>query len=364
MKFRICDLILESDFIPASFLPFSGEGEPELHIKKIPAPIPRMSSPAAVHPDFSVFRLPKGWLLETPQGEQLAVDSDYREARLYIPWDTPLGEPRQTLLLRVCIECQLIHRGFLSLHAACVVQEGRAVAFTGVSGTGKSTRAAQWVNMLDAQWLSGDRPSLSIAPGRVYGVPWDGKEQIFCPGSAPLAAILDVHRSPFTRIRRLSRTQARRVLMQQCFVPMWDTDTAERAMALIGRASEQLPICRLLCDQDEQAALETCDILLHHPERICPPAPELKLREDVCLLPDRHRTIAVLSRNREGGIESALALNETAAFLLQSLKTPLCREDLLALLGSCYQVDPVQAEQDLENIKHIFLSDGIVQELP
>ena len=71
------------------------------------------------------------------------------------------------------------------------------------------------------------------------GVPWDGKEQIFRDVERPLKCILEVRRSPANYVRRLSEEQARQVIMQQSFIPMWDTDAAVMAIAnvrgLIGK---------------------------------------------------------------------------------------------------------------------------------
>ena len=53
-------------------------------------------------------------------------------------------------LLRTAFECRFCHEGIVSLHAACVELDGFAVAFTGHSGLGKSTRAKAWVDGLAA----------------------------------------------------------------------------------------------------------------------------------------------------------------------------------------------------------------------
>ena len=65
------------------------------------------------------------------------------------------------------------------LHAAILQYEGRAYAFLGRSGTGKSTHTGLWLKYLDgSKIVNGDKPILSIGEKDViaYGTPWMGKE--------------------------------------------------------------------------------------------------------------------------------------------------------------------------------------------
>ena len=136
-------------------------------------------------------------------------------------------------LFRTAFECQFCYKKIVSLHAACIELNGFALAFTGASGIGKSTRALAWMNALGAKLISGDRPAVRIenVGSTACGVPWDGKEQIFRDVEKPLRCILEVRRSSSNYLRRLSREQARKLIVQQSFVPMWDTDAAFMAMA-------------------------------------------------------------------------------------------------------------------------------------
>ena len=65
-------------------------------------------------------------------------------------------------LLRTAFESRFCFEKTVSLHAACVELGDFAVAFTGHSGVGKSTRAAAWMNAFGAQLISGDRPAVRI----------------------------------------------------------------------------------------------------------------------------------------------------------------------------------------------------------
>ena len=290
MRFSLAAIVIESgSFVPAerflsikngkkanvqitlSFTPFRHEGVDERRCAD----------------GMSVYFLPgKGWLFEEQSenhGAQLLASTDYSRLLFHQP-ATVSGEISMRLL-RLPLECRFAHEGVLSLHAACVEEGGRAVCFTGDSGIGKSTRAKVWVEALGAEFISGDRPAIRLeADGcTACGVPWDGKEQIFRNVEHPLRAILEVRRAPFTRLRRLAQEQAYRALIRQCFIPMWDADTAALAMANVRRLCRSTHVYRMFADPSKEAALETHRTLFERPEEIQEELPEMKIREGFTL---------------------------------------------------------------------------------
>lgn len=253
-------------------------------------------------------------------------------------------------LLRIPIECRFIHESIVSLHAACVEDGYCAVCFTGDSGVGKSTRAKTWVDALGAEFISGDRPAVRLEEnGSVAcGVPWDGKEQIFRNVERPLRAILEVRRAPFTRLRRLSAEQAYRVLVRQCFIPMWDPDTAALAMVNVKRLCRITPVYRLFCGPDAEAARETRRILFDCPEEIQEELPDMKIREGFVLRNVADEHMVMPTGENVGKFGGAVVLSDVAAFVFEQLKRPVSREDLLSLILAEYDVDAETATADLD----------------
>jgi len=133
------------------------------------------------------------------------ADAEYQHIMLYADDEVQLDKATR-FLLRTAFECRFCYEGIVSLHAACVEMGDFAVAFTGHSGLGKSTRARAWVEGLGAQWISGDRPAVRLEKqgSTACGVPWDGKEQIFRDVEVPLKCIMEVRRSPLNYVRKLS----------------------------------------------------------------------------------------------------------------------------------------------------------------
>ena len=295
-----------------------------------------------------------GWLFEergSSSGARILATNDYADLIIFEEAPTTKASlMRLVRLVRFLLECRFVHESTLSLHAACVEQGGRAVCFTGDSGVGKSTRAQAWIKALGAEFISGDRPAIRLEENgcTAHGVPWDGKEQIFRNVERPLHAILEVRRAPFTRLRRLSADQAYRALVRQCFIPMWDSDTAAPAMGNIRRLSRAVPVYRLFCGADPEAALETHRALFEHPEEIQEELPDMKIREGFTLRKVADEHIVIPTGGNIDKFGGAVVLSEVAAFIFEQLQQPVSREDLLTLVLAEFDVDRATAAADLD----------------
>lgn len=300
------------------------------------------------------YDLPDGQRLLCNLGDPtilpVCCSADYSRVQVICPDDTLLANADALDLLRIPIECRFIHESIVSLHAACVEEGSCAVCFTGDSGVGKSTRAKTWVDALGAEFISGDRPAVRLEEnGSVAcGVPWDGKEQIFRNVERPLRAILEVRRAPFTRLRRLSVEQAYRVLVRQCFIPMWDPDTAALAMVNVKRLCRITPVYRLFCGPDAEAARETRRILFDCSEEIQEELPDMKIREGFVLRNVADEHMVMPTGENVGKFGGAVVLSDVAAFAFEQLRRPVSREDLLSLILAEYDVDAETATADLD----------------
>lgn len=258
-----------------SFQTFSSRGQsgsPVLGLHPATA-LPLAEKPlfTAHHKEMDVTATSDGWQFSLPQAPTcwVRLSKDRRQIHT-APMEKPWQQAAMLPLLRTAIECASAMEHVLSLHSACVVKDGEAICFTAPSGTGKSTRAIQWVQALDAIFLSGDRPSLKVTKDAVTacGVPWDGKEQIYRNAQYPLKMICLITRGDPVRARKLPGPQARQILMQQTFLPMWDTEAAVAVMTSLRTLLDRVPVVQLQCGPDAAAAREAYDLLYHHPERI------------------------------------------------------------------------------------------------
>lgn len=245
--YKIAELTLQSFCRLTTFEPFSCDSsEADVIFERSDKQPPQgkeLISGTIVH-----RRLENGWFFQTIYSNDSGIYSNKDYTRLQLLEER---NPVQTVMIerviRVALECFLVRRGYVSLHAAAVEVQGKAYAFTGPSGIGKSSRADAWRHALGASLISGDRPLICVRDQMLYGVPWDGKEQCFRNVCYPLETIFEVKRSETVSALQMDFTQRRVLLMSQCFIPMWDTDTALIQMKNIMNLAEKVNIVSAFC---------------------------------------------------------------------------------------------------------------------
>ena len=320
--------------------------------------------------EIEVLKDGKGWVFRSAKNKTgfcVKTNFGYRQIDKYADEsqiDTENFDQTFRFLLRTAFECRFCYDGIVSLHAACVEKDGFAIAFTGHSGLGKSTRARAWVENLGAEWISGDRPAVRLEENgsTACGVPWDGKEQIFRDVERPLKAILEVRRSDLNYVRKLSKDQARALLMRQTFVPMWDTDAAVHAMANVRKLIKNTPVYRVFCGRDKNAAEAIYDILFNHPEQIREEAKDMKIKEGFVLrnVVDEH--IVMPTGDNIAKFDGAVVLNDVSAFVFEKMLNPVSREDLLSAILNEFDVDEETAANDLDQLLAKFGELGLIEE--
>lgn len=150
MSYRICGCTFRSN-VPIPELVFDDERPPEFTFQ-LCAGAKDFSKPRHwlnqwYARDGSIWlafaKLQAGYLLHFPALADFVVSADGRAICGYLPADCP-PETMRHLLLNQVIPIVLSHLGKLVLHAsACATPQG-AMAFLGMTGTGKSTLAASF----------------------------------------------------------------------------------------------------------------------------------------------------------------------------------------------------------------------------
>ena len=371
MRYVLPGIQLESECPLDDFRAFISEAPSDLPLctlrfRREPFP-DRGDAQSISHANLLITELADGWLyrLAGVRDCALHVSRDYARFTAYLTAATPRTELLMPLI-RTALECASIGQGVLSLHSACVTLDGQALCLTAASGTGKSTRALCWQTGLQARILSGDRPALRLHGGKVWacGVPWDGKEQLYINACVPLLAICHIRRGVQTYLRRLSPCQARRVLTQQCFIPMWDLDTAAAAMLLIRRLCHAVPLYRATCGPDESAAKEVWDLVFRHPESIMEMEHAMKLKQGFALRNIAGEHIVMPTGENIRKFDGAIVLNPVAAFIWETLAEGCSREELLQAILAEYEIDRAQAEQDLDSLLETLRGYQVLEEDP
>ena len=317
------------------------------------------------HDSMNVAMLEDGWIYASPRSKAcvLHVSRDYTTFTVYVT-EEQCWEEMLLPLLRTALECASAAQGVVSLHSSCVVLEEKALCLTASSGTGKSTRALSWESGLGAEIISGDRPSISFRSATLMacGVPWDGKEQIYCNKKVPLLAICNIRRGDFTRVRKLSPSQARRVLMQQCFIPMWDTNAAAMTMGLVGKLSRSANVYRVICGPSERDAHELKKIVYDQPDRILEMEKDMKIKSGFVLRNTAGEYVVMPTGKNISQFDGAIILNEVAAFVWEKMKESVSKEELLEYILSEFDVCEDQASSDLDVLLEKLRKYGVIED--
>ena len=358
--YQIAELTLQSEYELYSFEPFAcGPSVPDVILEETDEKPPASKdfySGSIVHRSF-----PGGWFLHGGHEELngLFVNSDYSYLR-YAGIQKRAISGVAEWFVRIAIECKLARMGFVSLHAAAIEDEECAYAFSGPSGVGKSTRASAWIEAHAAKLINGDRPLIDVRHQKLYGVPWDGKELCYRNVHYPMKAICEVRRSESVYIRKLSYDQRRQFLLRQCFLPMWDTETAAIQMANISRLAKKADIVRVFSGPttDDVRALKSA--LNNHQyleeERDMKAKPGFVLRNVV----DEY--ILMPTGDNIGKFNGTVLLNEVSAFVWEKLQNPLSKDDLLRAVLDEFEVEKVVASKDLDALLETLRSYDVIED--
>ena len=143
------------------------------------------------------------------------------------------------------------------MHGSAIAVDGQGYLFGAKSGTGKSTHARLWREMLGdmAQMVNDDKPLIHAGEDGivVYGTPWNGKHRLGCSMSAPLAAICFLTRGVTNEIHPISAAEAYQDLIRQTYVPA-DPEALVRTLRLLDKVSAGVRFYRLSCNMEPEAA--------------------------------------------------------------------------------------------------------------
>ena len=158
---------------------------------------------------------------------------------------------------RIGMETLLLQHQGLLLHASLINYKGKAIAFAGPSGVGKSTQANIWHTLLGADIINGDRAALRKEHDHwfAYGCPYAGTSGIYKNDCGPLAAIILLGQAEENHLCRLTEGEAFRYLYPEFSVHHWQKAFVAKATDLCLQLLAETPIYSLQCRPEQSAAL-------------------------------------------------------------------------------------------------------------
>lgn len=153
------------------------------------------------------------------------------------------------------IERLLIYGHRLILHACFLEYRGKAIAFTGPSGIGKSTQGRLWEQYMGAEVLNGDRMAFGMRGGEMtgFGLPVAGSSHIFTNRAVPLGAVVLLQQAQHNSVVRLSPGEALMLLMQQVTVNPWSGWYMDKTASILSKLLETVPVYLLRATPEEAA---------------------------------------------------------------------------------------------------------------
>ena len=161
----------------------------------------------------------------------------------------------------LCRQLPLYNR--MLLHAAILEYDGKAYAFLGRSGTGKSTHTGLWLKHLpNCRIVNGDKPILEYTKDGfiAYGTPWMGKEGLGENISARLCGLCFLEQAKENSIERLAPAQVSQRLFTQILLPE-EEEQVVSTLDLADKLVTQVPSFLLKCTISEEAVQKSFEML-------------------------------------------------------------------------------------------------------
>lgn len=193
-----------------------------------------------------------------PDIEIVMTQRDIDAERLRSPGGQTGYSDRYIETLAVCRRLSEIMPSFgrFLMHGSAVAVDGKGYLFTAPSGTGKSTHARFWREMLGdrAVMVNDDKPFIGTGVGAtVYGSPWRGKHRLGSNIAVPLKAVCVLGRAAENSIEEITAAEALPTLVRQIYRP--DSPAMLAAtLGLIDRMTESVRFYRLGCNLDPGSA--------------------------------------------------------------------------------------------------------------
>ena len=161
---------------------------------------------------------------------------------------------------------QVLKSDILLMHGAVIAVGDKAWLFTAPSGTGKTTHIRLWLDNIKGSFVvNGDKPLIRTDDRiTVFGTPWAGKEGMQKNVGVRLCGIVFLERGSENRIDRIGFSQALPTMIQQTYRPD-EKDALEKTLEIIKKLGSSLPLYRLQCNMQPEAALTAYEALSKEP---------------------------------------------------------------------------------------------------
>lgn len=167
------------------------------------------------------------------------------------------------ILRCICEKILEEYNGFF-LHCSCLLYEDKAIVFTAKSGTGKSTHARLWREILGDKvtMINDDKPIVRYIDGEfiIYGTPWNGKHSLSNNIKAPIKAIYYLHQAKENKVERCDPISSISKMLSQTILPD-NKNIMNELLDMMEKLVCNVPMFDLYCNISEDAVHTVLDSL-------------------------------------------------------------------------------------------------------
>jgi hypothetical protein len=193
---------------------------------------------------------------EQPKFSAVITKEDIDAEKAIAP-EFPEAYLESLALFRKLCDYTLSKEDGIIFHSSAIMVDGKAYLFTAPSGTGKSTHARLWREMLGdrAIMVNDDKPIVRLIDGKfyVYGTPWNGKHRLSTNCRAEIKAICAISQAKENSIRKATSQEMLMVILNQTVRPK-ELDKMDKLLTLIDTMLKTVDLYALGCNISREAA--------------------------------------------------------------------------------------------------------------
>ena len=167
------------------------------------------------------------------------------------------------LLNAVGMEDLLLEFNCFMLHCSFVDYHGRAILFSGSSGSGKSTRADMWCSQLDTEIVNGDKAGVFYKDGAFFacGLPIAGSSYIYKNKVLPLDSIVFLKKAENNSTFKADLKDSIKNIYYNLIVNRWNSDFCAAASDMAVELYKSVKIFVSECNLNPDSVKEQLNAL-------------------------------------------------------------------------------------------------------
>lgn len=218
----------------------------------------------------TIYKIENGYCIDICYQEGLSnhrmiCTENFSICKAAVLLEEPFGKDVLNSFIMIAFSIRCTNFQTFLIHASSVMIGENAFAFSGVSGTGKSTHSNLWLkHILYTELLNDDHPVVRIMPNgevHIFGSPWSGKTDCYKDKEKKLKGIILLKQAPKNEIRQLKGIESYFVVLNNSTKLRSNKEHIKQLGDLIETIVNKIPVYVLENLPNEEAALLSYETL-------------------------------------------------------------------------------------------------------